>query len=103
LHSHQLTWGSGSRQQSITAVQNQDDPNSLWIIKEAHRESPCETGTPVLCNQIIRLEHVNTKKNLHSHEYASFITDSQEVRKNNFMKKFSLPRQVDLGLMGKEI
>jgi dolichyl-phosphate-mannose--protein O-mannosyl transferase len=80
LHSHSLTWGSGSHQQSITAVQNHDDPNSLWMIKEGHKETPCETGTPILCNQTIRLEHVNTRKNLHSHEYASFITDSQEVR-----------------------
>jgi dolichyl-phosphate-mannose--protein O-mannosyl transferase len=80
LHSHKLTWGSGSGQQSITAVQAHDDPNSLWIIKEAHGELPCETGTPIKCGQIIRFEHVNTGKNLHSHRFPSFVTDSQEVK-----------------------
>jgi hypothetical protein len=80
LHSHKLTWGSGSHQQSITGMQNHDDPNSLWLVKEPHGQTACETGTPIQCNQVIRLEHVNTRKNLHSHEYASFITDSQEVK-----------------------
>ena len=60
-------------------MQLNDDPNSLWIIKEAHGENPCETGVPVTCDQFIRLEHVNTGKNLHSHAYPSFVTDSQEV------------------------
>lgn len=79
LHSHQLTWGSGSRQQSITSVNDSDDSNSLWIVKEQHNGAPCETGVPLQCDQLIRLEHVNTGKNLHSHDYKSFITDSQEA------------------------
>jgi dolichyl-phosphate-mannose--protein O-mannosyl transferase len=60
-------------------VQVDDDSNSLWIIKEQMGKPPCETGTPIMCGQLIRLEHVNTGKNLHSHYYPSFITDSQEA------------------------
>ena len=88
LHSHKLTWGSGSRQQSVTAVSDFDDSNSLWLIKEANGVVPIPSGklqnykgTPVKCGEKIRLEHVNTQRNLHSHEYRSWITDSQEVKK----------------------
>lgn len=63
----------------MTAVKYHDDSNSLWIIKEAQGEEVCETGSPITCSQFIRLEHVNTGKNLHSHNYPSFITDSQEA------------------------
>jgi dolichyl-phosphate-mannose--protein O-mannosyl transferase len=31
------------------------------------------------CNSVIRLEHANTGKNLHSHNFPSYITDSQEA------------------------
>jgi dolichyl-phosphate-mannose--protein O-mannosyl transferase len=79
LHSHPLTWGSGSRQQSITGVQAHDDPNSLWMLKEALGSEIKEVGTPLKCGDLIRLEHVNTGKNLHSHNFPSFITDSQEA------------------------
>ncbi|KAG0311439.1 hypothetical protein BGZ99_010168, partial [Dissophora globulifera] len=30
LHSHQIPYGTGSRQQSVTAVPGKDDTNSLW-------------------------------------------------------------------------
>jgi dolichyl-phosphate-mannose--protein O-mannosyl transferase len=63
----------------VTAVQNYDDPNSLWIVKDAQGQNPCEAGSPIQCGSQIRLEHVSTGKNLHSHDYASFITDSQEA------------------------
>lgn len=36
LHSHEVAYGSGSKQQSVTCVDMGDDPNSFWIIKEAH-------------------------------------------------------------------
>jgi dolichyl-phosphate-mannose--protein O-mannosyl transferase len=63
----------------VTSVINSDDPNSLWIIKEGVGSEACYTGKPIKCGDSIRLEHVNTGKNLHSHEYNSFVTDSQEV------------------------
>lgn len=34
---------------------------------------------PVHCDDIIRLEHVNTQKNLHSHKFDSPLSRDQEV------------------------
>lgn len=79
LHSPRLQWGSGSRQQSVTSVYSNDDTNSVWVIKEKQGLQPCITGSPIRCGQYIRLEHANSGKNLHSHNYPSWITDSQEV------------------------
>jgi dolichyl-phosphate-mannose--protein O-mannosyl transferase len=33
LHSHQIAWGSGSGQQSVTTTGTLSDPGSLWIVK----------------------------------------------------------------------
>jgi len=74
-----MTWGSGSGMQIIASTKKDDDYDSLFIIKEGHGIESCSTGTPIKCGSIIRLEHVNTGKNLHSHEYPSFVTESQEV------------------------
>lgn len=74
-----MNWGSGSSMQIITAIKDTDNNDSLFLIKEAHGKEPIETGTPVKCNDVVRLEHINTAKNLHSHSFPSFITDSQEV------------------------
>jgi dolichyl-phosphate-mannose--protein O-mannosyl transferase len=38
-----------------------------------------ETGVPVKCDDIIRLEHVDTARNLHTHNFQSWLTDSQEA------------------------
>jgi dolichyl-phosphate-mannose--protein O-mannosyl transferase len=74
-----MGWGSGSHMQIVTGVAHKDDYDSLWLIKESHNNKIIETGIPVKCDDIIRLEHINTRKNLHSHTFPSWITDSQEV------------------------
>lgn len=79
LYSNKYTWGTGSQMQIITGTRNKDDSNGLWVIKEKHNDELKETGEPVKCNDIIRLEHSNTEKNLHSHSFKSWITDSQEA------------------------
>ncbi|KAG0242534.1 stress-responsive transcription factor hsf1 [Actinomortierella wolfii] len=66
LHSHPVTYGSGSGQQSVTAFQGSDDTNSLWTVMGAHGYT-CERGEPVPCGSTIRLKHVNSRKFLHSH------------------------------------
>ena len=33
LHSHDIKYGSGSGQQSVTAVEAKEDGNSYWLIK----------------------------------------------------------------------
>lgn len=79
LHSHAIAWGSGSGQQSVTSTGSQNDPGSLWLVKEASNLKSCEAGVPVKCGDLIRLEHVVTGKNLHSHLYKAPLTGNQEV------------------------
>lgn len=40
LHSHDLGYGTGSGQQSVTGMENDHDYNSLWIVKEAELTTP---------------------------------------------------------------
>ena len=80
LHSHPLTYGhpGTSGQQQVTAYEGADD-NDLWRIKGPNR-GPNQAGRPVLDGHRIRLEHVLTRRNLHSHaRRPSPVTRQQEV------------------------
>ena len=80
LHSHPIAWGSGSGQQSVTSTGSSDDTGSLWLVKDATTaDGPCAAGTPIVCGSKLRLEHVNTGKNLHSHLFRAALTGNQEV------------------------
>jgi hypothetical protein len=52
---------------------------SLWIVKEGHEIPMCEVGTPIKCGAVVRLEHADTKKNLHSHLFRAPLSGNQEV------------------------
>ncbi|XP_072935707.1 stromal cell-derived factor 2 [Epargyreus clarus] len=78
LHSHDVKYGSGSGQQSVTAVEVTDDNNSHWLVRPVAGET-CKRGEPIKCNTNIRLQHVATKKNLHSHYFSSPLSGNQEV------------------------
>lgn len=78
LHSHDVRYGSGSGQQSVTGVTAADDGNSYWRIR-GKTSTVCERGTLVKCGQSIRLTHVNTGRNLHSHHFTSPLSGNQEV------------------------
>lgn len=78
LHSHDVKYGTGSGQQSVTGVEEKDDSNSHWIIKGENGKQ-CTRGEPVSCGSIIRLGHLTTNKNLHSHLFASPISNKQEI------------------------
>lgn len=68
LHSHEINYMGGSRQQEVTCYGGRDD-NDWWIVKGPDGEGiNAEIGTPVLSNDVIRLEHLATSRNLHSHE-----------------------------------
>ena len=80
LHSHQIAWGSGSGQQSITASASSNDQGDLWIIKDATTtKTPCVVATPLNCGSRIRLEHMQTGKLLHSHLFKAPLSGNQEV------------------------
>jgi len=79
LSSFGMNWSSGSGLQIITAVESDKDINSLFTIKEGENFPVKVNGDPVFCGDVIRLEHITTGKNLHSHEFKSFVTNSQEA------------------------
>uniref|UniRef100_A0A7S3DBZ2 MIR domain-containing protein n=1 Tax=Palpitomonas bilix TaxID=652834 RepID=A0A7S3DBZ2_9EUKA len=79
LHSHDVKWGSGSGQQSVTSTGSKDDPNSLWVVHAKHGDPMCPRGTPVKCGDTIRLMHSATRANLHSHLFRSPLSQQQEV------------------------
>ncbi|KAH9143811.1 hypothetical protein AeRB84_012217 [Aphanomyces euteiches] len=53
LHSHEVNYGTGSGQQSVTAHGSQDDFNSYWLVKEGDSEIPCVLG--MCCQDILSL------------------------------------------------
>ena len=87
LNSEEKQLGAGSGQQIVTFVADKATRNTLWWVRPAHtgdeREYPpaasCALATPVRCGQTIRLSHVDTMRNLHSHEVKSPLSSQQEV------------------------
>ncbi|XP_076846019.1 stromal cell-derived factor 2-like protein 1 [Brachyhypopomus gauderio] len=78
LHSHDVKYGSGSGQQSVTGVDSADDANSYWRIRGKPHET-CQRGVPIKCGQGIRFTHMKTGRNLHSHHFTSPLSNNQEV------------------------
>lgn len=78
LHSHQVAYGSGSGQQSVTGVASADDHNSFWIVRAANGKR-CQQGDRINNGDVIRLQHYATRLNLHSHYHASPLSKQQEV------------------------
>ena len=80
LHPQRIIYGTGSGQPAVTAASEANNPNSLWLIKEAAGERPCPTGRKIVCGERIRLEHINTGKHLHSEKvFISPLSRNQEV------------------------
>jgi len=79
LHSANQNMGSGSGQQIVTMMANKGKQNSLWLLREGHGQPQCAPGDPLECGQRIRLTHLNTMKNLHTHLIRSPLSRQQEV------------------------
>merc|ERR1712212_293322 len=79
LHSHDVKYGSGSGQQSVTGSTQNEDVNSHWLLKGPEFDDLCKRGEPVACGQKLRLEHLTTNRNLHSHHFSSPLSNQQEV------------------------
>lgn len=82
LHSHDINWGSGSGQQSVTAYPTLGDTNSMWQIFGSIDSDwmDFKLGRPIKCDSVIRLKHCNTKKWLHSHSnHRAPVSSQQEV------------------------
>ncbi|KAL2917483.1 hypothetical protein HK105_202764 [Polyrhizophydium stewartii] len=80
LHSHEVNYGTGSLQQSVTGFPRGDDPNSYFVVSGGFGEGDCARGQPVRCGQTVRLQHLQTGKFLHSHgNIPSPLSGNQEV------------------------
>ncbi|KAG0440628.1 hypothetical protein HPB47_016238 [Ixodes persulcatus] len=77
LHSHWHLYpeGLGARQQQVTTYSHKDD-NNQWIIKKYDQQPDLRNKTVdlVRSGDIIRLEHVVTTRNLHSHKEPAPVT-----------------------------
>lgn len=82
LHSHPHNWAhpGGSGQQQVTCYGG-GDYNDEWRVKGADAASPApRPGGVVKSGDVVRLEHVATRRNLHSHAgFPSPVTGQQEV------------------------
>ncbi|KAI9191115.1 hypothetical protein LWI28_003820 [Acer negundo] len=78
LHSHDVPYGSGSGQQSVTGFPNVDDANSYWIVRPVPGTS-AKQGDTITSGTIIRFQHMKTRKWMHSHLHASPISGNLEV------------------------
>ncbi|KAH6819571.1 stromal cell-derived factor 2-like protein precursor, partial [Perilla frutescens var. frutescens] len=78
LHSHDMPYGSGSGQQSVTGFPNVDDSNSYWIVRAA-LDSSAKQGNSIESGSVIRLQHMLTRKWLHSHLHVSPLSGNLEV------------------------
>lgn len=76
LHSHFHLYpkGAGARQQQITTYTHKDD-NNRWRIKPYDKDSyGMKNVTLIKHGDLIRLEHFQTRRNLHSHNEKAPIT-----------------------------
>jgi dolichyl-phosphate-mannose--protein O-mannosyl transferase len=85
LHSQEVAYGTGSRQQTVTALErNQDDDRGFWLVKAPQQALQGFVAQPkgirrVRCGDWIRLEHLATRTHLHSHQMVSPLSGQQEV------------------------
>lgn len=79
LNSPKASVNSGSGQQLVTLVPDRTKSSALWLVQESHEAEPCLAGEPIWCGKAIRLTHLETQKNLHSHEVLSPLSKQQEV------------------------
>ncbi|XKL64652.1 hypothetical protein PGB90_004738 [Kerria lacca] len=76
LHSHYHLYpeGVGARQQQITTYTHKDE-NNHWRVKHYEKEYEEESPVKLLKHgDLIRLEHVASKRNLHSHKIQAPVT-----------------------------
>ncbi|KAL4556186.1 hypothetical protein LXL04_038829 [Taraxacum kok-saghyz] len=95
LHSHNVPYGSGSGQQSVTGFPNVDDANSYWVhnIFIPSPETSMKAGDNIKAGTIIRLQHLKTKKWLHSHLHGSPISGNLEICVTTFVCAAQMTRR----------
>lgn len=79
LNSIPHQWGgTGSGQQVVTLLEDHEH-STLWNIREKYSSEECFVSTPIKCGDHIRLTHIETNKNLHTHNVRSPLSGMDEV------------------------
>lgn len=76
-NTHRMNGGSG--QQLVTSSPHLHKTTSLWLVREGNGQEPCTTGEKIPYGSRIRLSHLTTESNLHSHDVRSPLSNQQEV------------------------
>eukprot|EP00543_Licmophora_paradoxa_P008118 CAMPEP_0202453088 /NCGR_PEP_ID=MMETSP1360-20130828/11142_1 /ASSEMBLY_ACC=CAM_ASM_000848 /TAXON_ID=515479 /ORGANISM="Licmophora paradoxa, Strain CCMP2313" /LENGTH=160 /DNA_ID=CAMNT_0049072081 /DNA_START=239 /DNA_END=721 /DNA_ORIENTATION=+ len=71
--------GGGSGQQIVTWTPDKGSSSALWWLREAHHDDVQPTGSPIECGTKVRLTHLETQRNLHTHGIPSALSRAQEV------------------------
>lgn len=76
LHSHHHLYpkGSGARQQQVTTYTHKDE-NNKWLIRPHNKPGPPKGKVQILRHgDLVRLTHMATRRNLHSHNEPAPMT-----------------------------
>ena len=79
LYSENKNLGGGSGQQIVTWMSDRASSGALWWLRGPDGEEECDPGTPIKCGETIRLTHLETRRNLHTHGIQSPLSRQQEV------------------------
>lgn len=79
LHSEEKNLGGGSGQQIVTWIPEIGGADNLWWFREGNDDAYCVAGHPIVCGSKIRLTHLDTMRNLHTHNVQSPLSRQQEV------------------------
>ena len=78
LSSENKNLGSGSGQQIVTWNDNKSSTDGLWWLRGPDGEEDCGVEA-IECGATIRLTHLNTRRNLHTHGIPSPLSRQQEI------------------------
>jgi dolichyl-phosphate-mannose--protein O-mannosyl transferase len=79
LYSENSRNAGASNQQIVTFSKDHlNSDRTLWWLHGPHHKN-CTTAQPVRCGETVRLSHVATKRNLHTHNQKSSLSRQQEI------------------------
>lgn len=70
-----VTYGSGSGQHVVVGSPSEGTSESMWIVKK----NGCRQGSPIKNGEEIKLQHMGTRRWLHSHLFGSPLSGQQEI------------------------
>ena len=84
LHSIEAKFNAGSGQRIVSFTSEKAHHDSLFLIREAHDTPQCIAGEAIKCGDTIRMTHLFSNNNLHTHRVRSLLMgkhdgQSQEV------------------------